>query len=528
MMVYERNITTICPECKVAVKGVIYEDNVDGKIYMRKTCNKHGEFKDYIHSSKDEYVWRHKYLKDGTRQEKRQMKTKKGCPHDCGLCPHHINTPAICLIDVTNRCNLKCPICFANADATGYLVEPPFEDILKILKHFRNIKPQPPLTLQLSGGEPTVREDLPDIVQEAVGLGFQHIMITTNGLKMTKIEYCRELAEAGANAIYLQFDGLEPETYKKTRGKNILPQKLKAIDNWRILNKEFMDKYKRPAAGVALIPTIARGVNDHEITAIIDYALDNIDVIVAVIFQPIALCGRLSTDEVLKMRFTKSDLIEVIDAHTNGVCSPWYPISSIAEFAKIIDWFDNVETVEFSCHPDCGFANWLIKNERTGELEGVKHYIDIEKAVAYSTRMWNQIVAAGKQYNASWFYRKRKKLRYLLGVRKYLLKKGYVGTLLKRLIMKPRYETAENFMFGPNIMIGCMHFQDAYNMDTERVRRCLVHYGIYHPKHKKVLQIPFCTYNTIHRPRIERELAIFVAEPEKVEVPVVAEVPPAR
>jgi 7,8-dihydro-6-hydroxymethylpterin dimethyltransferase len=508
-MAYERKINSICPVCKKNITGSIYEDEKDGKIYLRKTCEEHGDFKDFIHSSREDYVWRHGFLKDGTGAQPPYMnEMKQGCPQDCGLCRRHINTPAICVIDVTNRCNLICPICFANTNTTGNIVEPSFEDIVKIMKHFRGLKPQPPITLQLSGGEPTMREDLPDIIREGARLGFQHLIITTNGLRMTDIEYCRELAHAGANAVYLQFDGLTANTYRKTRGADLLQKKMKVVENWRIVNREVLKETKRPGAGIALIPTIARGVNDNEIPAIIDYALGNLDVIVAVVFQPVSLCGRLSAEDVLKMRYTKSDLIADIDKHTNSVCNPWYPISSISEFAKIIDWFDGVETVEFSCHPDCSFANWLIKNEKTGELESVKHYIDMEKALRLSKAMWDKIVADGKQYGAGVLYRKRMKLKYLLKIRKSILKKGYTTTLLTRLILSPSYPTVEGFMFGPSFMVGCMHFQDAYNMDTERVRRCLVHYGIYHPKLDRVLEIPFCTYNTLHRERIEKELAI--------------------
>lgn len=508
-MAYDREIDSICPACRENIRGHIHEDKTAGTIVLHKTCPEHGDFEDRIHSRREDYVWRQGFLKDGMTPELRDAtETKKGCPQDCGLCRRHINTPAIALIDVTNRCNLRCPICFASADATGRVIEPPFKDIVRIMKHFRDIRPQPPITLQLSGGEPTLREDLPEIVREGIKLGFQHVMISTNGLRMTDIEYCRLLARAGVNAVYLQFDGLDPRTYERTRGADLVEKKLRVVENWRTVNKEVMKETGRPGAGLALIPTVARGVTDHEIPAIIDFALSHLDVVVAVVFQPVSLCGRIGPGDVTKMRVTASDLMADIDRHTNAVGRPWYPVSAVAEFAKIIDWFDGVDTVEFNCHPDCGFANWLIKNEKTSALESLKHYVDMDRALAVSKAMWDRIVADGKQVGAGVLFRKWTKLKYLLQIRKCLLKKGLTTRLLTRLILSPSYPKVESFMFGPSVMIGCMHFQDAYNLDTERVRRCLVHYGIFHPGLDKVLQIPFCTYNTLHRERIENELSI--------------------
>jgi len=502
---YERPIKSVCPECKRAIRGFIYEE--DGKIYMRKWCAQHGEFHDIIHVNARVYQWNQRFLKDGLKVDKPERQTLKGCPHDCGLCPNHISTPAICLIDLTNRCNLKCPICFANANVRGYTVEPPFEEIVRIMEHFRSITPNPPLTLQLSGGEPTVRDDLIEIVRKGAELGFKHIMLTTNGLRLAEsIDYCRRLAEAGVNAVYLQFDGTHPEAYVRTRGRDLLDIKKRAIENWGKVIDEWRDSYGKPPGGIVLVPTIAKGVNDREIPSIIDFAVAHIGTVVGIVFQPIAMCGRFDRNSIHEMRFTSSELQGRVDAHTMGVLNPWYPISAISEFARLVDWFDNVATVEFSCHPDCGFANWLIIDDETGELRGLKHYLDIDGGLAYSCETWRKIVSEGREWKAGWLHRKVKKIRYFLGIRRFVRKKGHIYALLRRMILSPSYESAEAFMFGRNLMIGSMHFQDPHNMDLERVRRCLVHYG-YVDSEGKVRQVPFCTMNAIHRERIEEEIA---------------------
>ncbi len=502
---YERKINSICPTCKKAIEGTIFEDS--GKIYLRKECPVHGQFEDIIHVNARVYQWNQHFLKDGIKADGPSTSAVNGCPHDCGLCPNHVNTPAICLIDVTNRCNLKCPICFANANVTGYTIEPPSDEIAKIMEHFRNITPNPPLTLQLSGGEPTVREDLPELIRKGSELGFKHIILTTNGLKLAEsVEYCLELAEAGLNGIYLQFDGIQPQTYLNTRGRDLLDVKFKAVENWSKVNEEWQKRHGKPRGGIVLVPTIAKGVNDHEIPGIIDFAVAHIGTVLGIAFQPIAMCGRIDREKIHELRFTSSELQGRIDAHTKGVLNPWYPIPVISEFTRLIDWFDDVPTVEFSCHPDCGFANWLILDEKTDQLLGMKHYVDLDAALNYTCRMWKQIVAEGKEWNAGWLDRKIRKARFLFGMQKFVLKRGRVFSLLMHLILSPSYESAEAFMFGKNLMIGCMHFQDSYNMDLDRVKRCVVHYG-YMDRDRRIRQVPFCTMNALHRERIEKETA---------------------
>ena len=145
-------------------------------VMMRKTCKDHGEFKDKISINPEDYKWQQRFTDDlgstinNTTQPEYTISgikhVSKGCPYDCGLCTNHKSAPNICLIDVTNRCNLTCPICFANASAKGYVVEPTFEEIVRIMEHFRSMKPFPAVLLQLSGGEPTMRDDLPEIIRK--------------------------------------------------------------------------------------------------------------------------------------------------------------------------------------------------------------------------------------------------------------------------------------------------------------------------------------------------------------------------
>ena len=148
-----RKTTSICPECLQPIPAELFVDPKTNWVMMRKTCKDHGEFKDKISIDPEDYKWGSAYSEKmgfktniSTKPEytKSGIKPiKRGCPYDCGICANHKTAPCICLIDVTNRCNLTCPICFANASAKGYVVEPTFDEIVQIMEHFRSMKPHP-------------------------------------------------------------------------------------------------------------------------------------------------------------------------------------------------------------------------------------------------------------------------------------------------------------------------------------------------------------------------------------------------
>ena len=309
-----RTTTSICPDCIKHLEAEIYVDPETNWVMMRKTCKDHGEFKDKLSINPEEYKWQQNITNDigstvnnSTQPEYVSSGIKdvnKGCPYDCGLCSNHKSAPNICLIDITNRCNLACPICFANASAKGYVVEPTFEELIRIMEHFRSMKPIPAVLLQLSGGEPTIRDDLPEIIRKGHELGFTEVLVTTNGVRFGKSpEFMKKCKDAGMDAVYLQFDATDdPEAWKKVRGVNLWPLKKKVIENAR----------KIGFYGIMLVPVIAKGVNDHEIGNILNFAKDNCDVVSGVIFQPVSLTGRISFEELMDIRYTTSDLKEAI------------------------------------------------------------------------------------------------------------------------------------------------------------------------------------------------------------------------
>ena len=546
-----RRTTSICPECLQLIAAEIYVDPETNWVMMRKNCEEHGDFKDKLSIDPDEYKFNETYTDDigstvnnSTKPEYISSgikKIDKGCPYDCGLCENHQSAPNICLIDITNRCNLTCPICFANASAKGYVVEPTFDQLVQIMEHFRSMKPVAAVMLQLSGGEPTMRDDLPDIIRKGKELGFTEVMVTTNGVRFAKsIDFFQQCKDAGMDAIYLQFDATDdPEAWKKIRGVNLWPLKKRVIENSR----------KIGYFGIMLVPVIAKGVNDHQVGNILDYAKDNSDVISGIVFQPVSLCGRISFEELMDLRYTTSDLKLAINKHTNNAISRFYPIAFMAKTTRLLAWFDDVPQFSTTSHKDCGFATIMIIDEKE-QWKSLDDYFDTEGLVRWSNKVYDMVqgkevpkptgflkgikledfgaVAStvGKFIDdmTDLGYRQMMKAYFFAGSvkfvkqpEKFLTSKTYQGFV--RLILSPNLASAASFLHSRNLFISAMHFQDAYNFDLDRVCKCLVHYGVIDPEdHSKVLEIPFCAMNTLHRERIEKGNVISDQAAKKPEI----------
>ncbi len=534
-----RRTISLCPECLQNIPAeVIWEKNTN-RVMMKKTCAEHGDFEDRLSSNPEEYMWRGKYIDEiGSIEGNITAPTNDfirenelGCPYNCGLCNQHISAPNIAIVDLTNRCNLRCPVCFANSAASGYIYEPTFEELRQIFTHFRSIKPIGPVSLQLSGGEPTLRNDLFDIIRMGRDIGFVHIMLTTNGIKLAKsVEYCRQLKEAGVDAVYLSFDGTEPETWKKMRGVDLSKIKMKVLDNCREAGLD----------GVGLIPTLVRGVNDHEIGNVLDVAKEYQDIVSAVIFQPVSLTGRISIEDLNQMRYTTSDLKDAINKYSGGLIKKFYPIATASKLTRLLPWFDNEQQFGTTSHDDCGFATFCIVDRETKEWKPLENFVDVDGLLKFTNETFDvvmkrkipkptkifkintsklpkifQKIAEFTDDMTDLAYRGAMKSYYMAGAVKFF--KGDLNFIIKnkdtffnfiKLMWAPGLGRVKDFMLSGNIMISCMHFQDSYNFDLDRVKRCLVHYGVIDPDDpNKVLQIPFCSYNTLHREKIERKLA---------------------
>lgn len=527
---YYRKTFSVCPECLERIPAEVYEEN--DEIWMKKNCPEHGDFRDKISSSAKYYKWTHYAVRDKEGKIIWQFdkngeanppdcaaEDPRGCPYNCGLCPEHLSTCSLALIDLTNRCNFNCNFCYANVQKAGYLVEPSLEEIDRIMRHFRE-KPIPAVSIMFTGGEPTVRKDFPEICKMAKDWGFKEVIVATNGYGFARkkggLEWTKKVYEMGLDTLYFQFDGINNSTYEKTRGiKNLMDYKMRVVENCR----------KVGLSSINLVATIAKGITDIEVGNIIQFAIDNADIVRGITFQPVSLCGRIAFEERQDLRITNADVIKAIEQQTGGKISmenAWYPLTTIVELGRVIAYLADVEPIEFTCHPDCGFATYLFIDPDTSEMTPLMEYFDPLKVIDFANRFWEKIKHKEKQpikvfenllgdfgktldKGLNFLDKTQLRARFLLGVLQYVRKPGKMMEMFSRLLLNGDWESISSFTHG-TLLLSSMHFQDAYNMDVERTKRCIVHFGVAMPD-GSVKELPFCTMNTLHRPHIEKQIA---------------------
>jgi uncharacterized radical SAM superfamily Fe-S cluster-containing enzyme len=500
-----KHTTSLCPQCLERLDATILEKK--GQVIITKDCPNHGHFEDVYWSDYELFKRFDKYGKVGKGISNPRTKTEKGCPYDCGICPNHKSHTVLSIIDVTNACNLQCSICFAYAGKIGYLYTPTLEQISETMDNLRANAPVPPPAIQLSGGEPTIRPDFIEIVKMAKDKGFRHIEVNTNGIKIADekngVEYIRQIKAAGADTFYLSFDGVTPEPYvgrapnhldekgKQDYAKWLFDIKLRAIQNCR----------EAGIHSVVLVPTIVKGMNDDQLGDIINFAIKNIDVIRCVNFQPVSFAGRTEQWEVEKGRITIPEALHRIEKQTNRLVKvkDFYPIPCVVPISEFLNEYKMKPYVEFTCHPHCGAATYL--------------YVDEGKATPI-TQLANVDAFFNALSKAAEDMKHKRRTRATLRVGTSALKNINLKVVRQIMpaVLKGDLDSLRPFHYK-SLMIGMMHFMDAYNFDLERVQRCCIHYGF--PGGKIV---PFCTMNTLHRQPLEKMYAVPILQEKKKKI----------
>lgn len=467
---------SICPEDLKVIDAELWE--IDGQVIMKKSCPDHGSFEDIIWSDYGEYARAEKYRDHGTGLH-RTRETKLGCPNDCGLCQNHKTHTILTIIEITTRCNLKCPICYARAgtnNGTGDLTK---DQIRQILEYSRdNNYPLKTRGVGNSGGEATLRDDLPEIIQMERDLGYDYVLVMSNGLRLAEdIEYFKKLRDADA-WLYLQFDGVTAEPYIKARGRDVWPLKQKVIENARKIG---YDK-------IALIPTVARGVNDDQVGDIIRYAADNSDVIKFIVFQPVSFSGRIDRSKLREMRVTNSDVQRLVEEQTDGQVrkGDFFTLPMNHVMAKMMT--KGGQHQDFCVHPHCGLITVL--SHEKGKLVPIPRYVQNEKFHATMKRAFER--------NSS---RPMLMLTLAISTLRFVSPKLWLKLIPVLLLTKGTKsinKTLTDWLPGHWLTIGIMHFMDPYNFDLDRVENCALHFGIIDNESKPRL-IPFCSWNSIHR-----------------------------
>jgi 7,8-dihydro-6-hydroxymethylpterin dimethyltransferase len=452
--IYHNFTNSLCPTCLKVVQAKVILQH--GKVYMLKTCPEHGSVRTLLSSDAAYYLSQGQYNKPGTIPRHFQMPVEKGCPLDCGLCTDHEQHTCLALIEITEACNLRCPTCFADSDIGRFS---PVEEVERMLDTVVENEGYADV-VQLSGGEPTIHPHILDILSIAKKKRIKALMINTNGVRIARDEeFVRRLSDFKGNfEVYLQFDGFRQSTFEELRGEDLRAVKERAIAN--------LTKYEIP---INLTATIKRGVNEDEIGEIVKFGVEQ-KMVRGVTFQPITNVGRHGDFNPLD-RTTVPDVIQAIDAQTNGM-------------------FRTGDFVPLPCHSDCISMTYAyVKGEKVKPLPrylDVKRYLDvIGNQITFEVDDMKGVVgeALTRLWSASMPLSTVNALRDFtccLPVAPRALSQREHGSVL--------YEN----MFR----IVIIAFMDAWNFDVRSAKKCCVHHIL--PDGKI---IPFCSYNTLHRPK---------------------------
>lgn len=423
---------SVCPVCLKVLDAEKHTGD-DSYIYMQKICPEHGRFNSLIWEGDLKSYLRWEVESSVIESPVGGKSVDKGCPYDCGLCEEHLRKGCCMLLELTNRCNLHCPVCFADAGNQ----QPKDLSLLEIENQYDYLMSHGgPFNIQLSGGEPTMRDDLPEIIQLGLNKGFTFFQLNTNGIRIAEeSEYAKELKAAGLNTVFLQFDSLNNKTYEILRGRPLFEYKLKAIENC-----------EKAGLGIVLVPVIAAGVNDNEVGDIIRFAISKMPAVRGVHFQPISYFGRCGLGRPDKP-ITIPKMLNLIETQTKGKMKYNDFIGGGAE------------------NPYCSFhASYIISKD--GSFKALKNKTDSccccttsDDSRKFVANQWDGNGAAIPFYDS--------KLSETSELDKFL-------------------EDAHKNTFALSGMI----FQDAYNFDLSRIKRCYIcevdsDYGM----------VPFCAYN---------------------------------
>ncbi len=482
---------SLCPDCLEFLDAKIFEK--DNKVWIEKTCKKHGTFTDLYWGDYEMYMRAKKWAHDGKGIKNPNTEVKGKCPQDCGLCTLHKSHTALGNIVVTNRCDLQCFYCFFYAKAMGYVYEPTLEQIRMMLRKMREEKPVPANAVQLTGGEPCIREDIIDIIRIAKQEGYDHVQLNTNGIKFSQdLEFAKKVREAGVNTLYLSFDGTTPKTNPK--------------NHWEI--PKIFENCRKADIGIVLVPTVINTVNYHDIGNILKFSLNNMDIVRGLNLQPVSLVGRITKADVKKYRITIPDVIKKLEETGLVTKEDFYPVPTVTAITHFMEALTGKPKYQLSSHFACGMATYLF-------LEGKKiiplpRFVDVEGLMGYLEEKANDIDKGKNKFLTA--------LKVISKVNSFIDKKkqpksvNLTKLLLNLVKSKGDYDALGQFHQN-SLFIGLMHFMDLYNYDIERVKRCCIHYA-----QPDGTIVPFCAFNVIpqwYRDKIQEKFSLPIQEWEK-------------
>jgi uncharacterized radical SAM superfamily Fe-S cluster-containing enzyme len=515
---WPRETDSLCPRCIPEIRQQIVDGKLpheillnekvgeikakvierDGKILMVKECTKHGLFEDVM--SMDPAFFKH--LEDVfPGRDIRAHNDEKLHNHGTSTILH--GRGSVLTIDLTNRCNMMCDPCFMDANQVGFVHELSWEDIQTLLDNAISIKPRRQMSVQFSGGEPTLSPYFLDAVRYARKVGYNSVQAATNGIEFAKSpEFCKQAAEAGLRYAYLQFDGIGNAANSHRAVGNLFDVKMRAIENlW--------------TAGVDIVPviTIINGINNEQVGAVVRFALDNPKKIPFLSFQPVSFTGRdeAVTDERRQaQRYTLSHLAHDVKNQT-GLGVPvrdWFPISFMSTFSDFADLVHGPAAewgqLSCGCHPNCGIGMAVMCDKETKEAVPVTAFLNAERlakdierindaARSKKLSVMGVTLALLRNYNP---FNSPTHFKLSDMIAKFdkcfgMSKKAQTGAYGKvtgdrtMADITQRRQDRWNFLF-----IAGMWFQDLFNYDFRRTEQCIIPYATQEG------EISFCAYNT--------------------------------
>jgi uncharacterized radical SAM superfamily Fe-S cluster-containing enzyme len=511
---WPRETDSLCPRCIPEIRQQILDGKIpleilqtekvgevkaqvierDGKILMVKECPKHGRFEDVM--SIDPAFYKH--LEESFPGRDIRAHNDEHLHHHGSSTVTH-GRGSVLTIDLTNRCNMMCDPCFMDANQVGFVHELSWEEIKQLLDNALSIKPRRQMSVQFSGGEPTLSPYFLDAVRYSRKVGYNSVQAATNGIEFAKSpEFCKQAAEAGLRYAYLQFDGVGNEANSHRAVGNLFDVKMRAIENlW--------------TAGVDIVPviTIVNGINNEQVGAVVRFALDNPKKIPFLSFQPVSFTGRdeAITDERRKaQRYTLSHLAHDVKNQT-GLGEPvrdWFPISFMSTFSDFADLVHGPEAswgqLSCGCHPNCGVGLAVMCDKETKEAVPVTAFLNADQLAKDVARINDAARGKGlsvfgvslallRNYNA---FKAPTHFKMSDLIAKFdkcfgMSKKSYgkVTADRTRVDIDKRRADRWNFLF-----VAGMWFQDLFNYDFRRTEQCIIPYATQEG------EISFCAYNT--------------------------------
>ena len=452
---------SLCPSCMKLVDAKIISRN--SRVYFLKECVDCGPREDFV-CSDVRYYDRLQYSVPGKIPQQRFAPVKDGCPYDCGLCEKHEQHTCVALVELTDSCNLSCPMCFASSLPGNQ--HRSLEEIQRAIDRIVEAEGQPEV-VQLSGGEPTIHPDFMEVVRYAAKQPIDYLMVNTNGLRLAKDrELLQQLSEFRERLeIFLQFDGFDDQHYQALRGEALLDQKLRAV--------ELLGEYN---LNITLAVTLQGGVNEDQISPIVEFAKQNRH-ITAINFQPATYSGRFTLPEDLEKRVTFPDVIKSIAQGSKGeMCEQ--------------------DFMPLPCaHPNC--HSLTVAYRHAEQLIPISRFFDVESNY--------DLLANGIAFT-------RKKSRQL--ITQYLSRLSRTGCAAEcedaeaiasdtkpvdanfQHIADEFYAKAMKQELGARdlLRITITSFLDVFNFDLRRLMKCCTHHVL-----PSGHIIPFCAYNVLYR-----------------------------